>query len=103
MLELIQPFVIALSIEMLVGIERERRKSGAYQTMGVRSFMLLGLLGALVAHISVAAISASLTLFVGMMILTGYWRSTSASPGNKDLGLTSEIAGVVVYGLGYRW
>jgi uncharacterized membrane protein (DUF4010 family) len=101
MLELIQPFVIALSIGMLVGIERERRKSGSYQTMGVRSFMLLGLLGALAAHISVEAISASITLFVGMMILIGYWRSTSSSPGNKDLGLTSEIAGVVVYGLGY--
>ncbi|MCX6117970.1 MAG: DUF4010 domain-containing protein [Proteobacteria bacterium] len=101
MLELIQPFVIALSIGMLVGIERERRKARSFQAMGVRSFMLLGLLGSISAEISSGLIAASIAFFVGTLIVIGYWRTTAAKSGHPDLGLTSEIAGAVVFGLGY--
>jgi uncharacterized membrane protein (DUF4010 family) len=69
--------------------------------MGVRSFMLLGLLGSVSAEISSTLIAASIAFFVGAMIIVGYWRSTSARAHHADLGLTSEIAGLVVFGLGY--
>jgi uncharacterized membrane protein (DUF4010 family) len=101
MLELIQPFVISLSIGLLVGIERERAKARSHQAMGVRTFMLLALLGSIAGQISEWWMASAIGLFAAGAILLGYWRSTAMRTDDSSLGLTSEIAAAVVFGLGF--
>ena len=87
---------MSLGIGLLIGVERERVKGiGPLRaSAGVRTFMLLGLAGA-VAHLvgDIGIVVAG--FFVTLAMLASYRRSQSADP-----GLTTEVAMLVTFFLG---
>src|SRR5262245_54292699 len=97
-------FAVALLIGALVGIEREKRKAeeGDLGTGGLRTFILLALVGAIAGWLSSTLatpwIVASGLLVVAAAVIAGYAVEASMRPGS--LGLTTEIAAVAVYLLG---
>lgn len=100
LLDSLQPFAISFMIGLGTGIERECSQTEGSSIMGMRTFALVALLGTLTAVIALPALTFGLILFVGALVVLGYWRSTQKSP-NPDLGLTTEIAAGLVFGLGY--
>lgn len=102
MLDELVPFLIAGAIGLIIGIEREQSHLGMDQAAGVRTFTLIGLLGALSAAIDDKLIAATVAAFVGLGIIAGYWRvSTQSGPRGVDIGLTTEMAAGAVFTLGY--
>ncbi|MFW7379712.1 MAG: MgtC/SapB family protein [Oligoflexus sp.] len=108
LLDSLQPFAISLLIGLGTGIERERNQAVEQSIMGMRTFALIAILGTLAAHIGSSALIFGLVLFVTVLVLAGYWRSTSNPPpatdgqiATPDMGLTTEIAAGVVFGLGF--
>ena len=91
--QLIQPFLVALAIGLLVGFERERSHDGSVPA-GSRTFALLSLLGAVAAAINPWVVVAGLTGVVALMALA-YLRTS-----DEDPGTTTEIAAIGVYLLG---
>ena len=95
--EQIEAFLIATGIGLLIGLERERVPSAR---AGLRTFGLVGMLGALVAMLgeqlgSPAPFVAGLVL-VGLTIIAAYLRH----PDPSDPGTTSVAALVLCYCLG---
>lgn len=89
------PFVVALAIGLLLGFERERHhRSGTHQAAGSRTMALLGLTGAICAHLGAAVVVAGLAI-VGALVLLGYRRTSLDDPGT-----TSEIAAIASFLLG---
>ncbi len=95
---MILKFVIALAIGVLIGIERER-KTKESEFAGIRTFILIALLGIVSAYLSVYYSNFVLIAFIGLSILIGlsYWVSTRD---NGDVGLTTEIAALLTFVLG---
>ncbi|TGD84565.1 DUF4010 domain-containing protein [Mycolicibacterium sp. CH28] len=91
--QLIQPFLVALAIGLLLGFERERSHARKIPA-GSRSFALLSLAGAVAASFSQWAVAAGL-LAVGALLALAYLRTSADDPGT-----TTEIAAVVAYLLG---
>jgi len=89
----IQPFLVALAIGLLLGLERERSHSRKLPA-GSRSFALLSLVGAAAANFGEWAVVVGL-LGVGALMVLAYFRTSE-----EDLGTTTEIAAIVVYLLG---
>lgn len=95
--EQIEAFLIATGIGLLIGLERERVPSSR---AGLRTFALVGLLGALMAMLG-RELDSSLPfvaglLIVGLTIIAAYLRH----PDPTDPGTTSVAALVLCYGLG---
>jgi len=93
----LQAFAIAIGIGLLIGLERERVASAR---AGVRTFGLVGLLGALSAMIgeqfaSIAPFALGLAI-IGAMIIAAHIRH----PDPQDPGTTSVVALLVCYCLG---
>lgn len=93
----IEAFLIATGIGLLIGLERERVPSAR---AGLRTFALVGMLGALVAMLgeqlgSFAPFVAGLVI-VALTIIAAYLRH----PDSSDPGTTSVAALVVCYCLG---
>jgi uncharacterized membrane protein (DUF4010 family) len=98
-------FATAILLGALVGIEREKRKEEEEKTghiAGLRTFILLALLGAaagwLSQTLSTPWILAAALLIVGAVVVTGYFVTARSSQDGK--GLTTEVAAVVVFLLG---
>ncbi len=91
--QLIQPFLVALAIGLLVGFERERSHDGSVPA-GSRTFALLSLLGAVAAAINPWVVVAGLLGVIALMALA-YLRTS-----DEDPGTTTEIAAIGVYLLG---
>lgn len=97
-------FIVALLIGMLVGIDRERRKSQEHATSagGIRTFMLIALAGAATASLSQSLASpwifAMGGLAITIVITAGYFVDTRNHAENR--GLTTEVAGLAVFLLG---
>ena len=91
--QLIQPFLVALAIGLLVGFERERSHDGSVPA-GSRTFALLSLLGAVAAAINPWVVVTGLLGVVALMALA-YLRTS-----DEDPGTTTEIAAIGVYLLG---
>jgi uncharacterized membrane protein (DUF4010 family) len=87
---------VALGIGLLIGVERERAKGAGPDRAagGVRTFTLLGLLGALGHLIGDYGVLVA-GVFVAMAVVVGYQRTRNADP-----GLTTEVAMVVTFALG---
>jgi uncharacterized membrane protein (DUF4010 family) len=87
---------IALGIGLLIGVERERAKGSGpgRAAAGVRTFMLLGVAGALAHLVGEAGIWVA-GIFVTLAMLASYRRSQSADP-----GLTTEVAMLLTFLLG---
>jgi uncharacterized membrane protein (DUF4010 family) len=89
----IQPFLVALAIGLLLGLERERSQNREIAA-GSRSFALLSLVGAVTASIDEWAVVVGL-LGVASMLVLAYFRTSEEDPGT-----TTEIAALVTYLLG---
>jgi len=103
LLDALLGFAIALAIGALVGVEREQKKRAEHAgTGGLRTFVLLAEAGAVAAWLAreLAApwIFAGLGVAATALIVAGYLAEARARP--KALGLTTEVAGLVVFLLG---
>lgn len=87
---------VALGCGLVIGIERERRKSQrpARAFAGVRSFALTALTGALAQTIDPMLVAAG-ALLVVCLVTVSYWRDHSDDP-----GITTELALFLTYLLG---
>ncbi|RUQ88025.1 MgtC/SapB family protein [Legionella septentrionalis] len=101
MLETIQPFLLSFMIGLLIGIERERSHAEGSKAIGMRTFILLSILGTLAAQIHAPYITLMLSLFVFSALLFGYFRFTEIRKKTNEIGITTEMAGAAVYLLGY--
>lgn len=79
---------VAFGIGLLIGIEREQRSSGAggQGVAGVRTFVLISLIGAICALMGTGQIAVG-SAFVGLAALLSYRKSYQDDP-----GLTTEMA-----------
>ena len=102
MFETARPFLMALAIGLLVGIERERAhaESQVHDPLGSRTFALLALLGAVAADVENAAVAVTLVVFAGAIVVAGYMR-TPIGPRGTGVGATTEVAAMVTFTLGY--
>lgn len=89
----LQPYLVALAIGLLLGLERERSHNRTLAA-GSRSFALLSILGAAAAAFGSWAVIAGL-VGVAVLMALAYFRSA-----DDDLGTTTEIAAIVAYLLG---
>jgi uncharacterized membrane protein (DUF4010 family) len=100
----VRDFGTALLIGALVGIEREKRKSAEAERgiWGLRTFILLALLGAIAGWFAEAlhmpALLVAVVLVVSAAVLAGYVLAASADP--DALGITTESAAITVCLLG---
>ena len=94
---------VALAIGLLVGAEREwsQRLEKTERVMaGIRTFGLLGLLGAVAAVLNdiVGPYAwAAIFLAVAMLVVAGYLAEAKAT---GDWGMTTEVAMLMTFGLG---
>lgn len=95
---LILKFLISLALGALIGIERERKQEGA-EFAGIRTFILIALMGTLSAYMSKDLPYFWLLSFSGLVVLVGlsYLISTRK---NGDVGITTEIAAFLTFILG---
>jgi uncharacterized membrane protein (DUF4010 family) len=95
-----QPYLIAIVIGLLVGTERE--KSHPHQkTMGVRTFLLMSLLGAIAGGLAEIWLGLLLSIFALALIVVSYFTQTRSRSPQTDPGLTTEFAAGIIYCLGY--
>ena len=97
-LDTLPRYVVALSIGLLMGLERERNPAAK---AGLRTFALTALLGVLTAHLATAIgelwlIAVGLGL-VGSMMIAAYLRSPQP---DGDPGTTTVAALMLCYSLG---
>ena len=99
-----RPFLLALLIGLLIGIERERSTGSDpdKRPLGSRTFALLALLGALAAALPNRAVGAMLALFAVFI-----WRGLRIGLGSSEpfgtylaLGITVLIATQTIVNLG---
>lgn len=102
MFETARPFLLALAIGLLIGIERERAHADrkVQDPLGSRTFTLLALLGAVAAYVENVAFAVALAAFAGAIVLAGYLR-THLGPEGSGVGATTEVAAMVTFTLGY--
>jgi len=98
-------FATAILLGALVGIEREKRKAEEEKPghiAGLRTFILLALLGAtagwLSKDLSTPWILAAALLIIGAFVVAGYFVTARESEAGK--GLTTEVAAIIVFLLG---
>jgi len=105
LLDVALDFAIAILLGALVGIEREkhkREKTETGQTAGLRTFILLALLGACAGWLSHELdsywILAVALLVVGGFVVVGYLVTTEGMP--LSAGMTTEVAAIIVFLVG---
>ncbi len=95
-------FATALLIGALIGVEREKRKSEDLHGIGLRTFILFALVGAVAGFLSpgggVPWVLLAAFLPVSALLFAGYSLVVRAQ--NGAIGLTTEIAAVAVFLLG---
>jgi len=100
---LLQNFAYALAIGALVGIEREKHKVSNLSSFGgVRTFMLLALLGAVGAWLGLQLQQPwpelAVLAVVALLVLAAYNRKQREEP--QVPGLTTELSAMLVFLLG---
>ena len=95
---LILKFLIALALGALIGIERERKKEGA-EFAGVRTFILIAILGTISAYLSKDFPYFWIVSFAGLVVLVGLSYLVTTRK-NDDVGITTEIAAYLTFVLG---
>lgn len=102
-LEIFKRLGLALAIGLLFGFERgwhTRDRSGGIRVAGIRTFALMGLFGGMSGWLAKLVGPFILGfLFVGYaaVVAASYWLSTRQE---KDYGITTEIAELLVFALG---
>lgn len=97
--ELVRNLAIALFIGALVGIDRERRAATVQTFGGIRTFMLIALAGAVATWLG-PLIGMPWLVAAGLFALTALLVVAYVGQSEAALGLTGEVAAVVVYLLG---
>lgn len=99
--EIFQQLGVALALSALIGIERERRYKALNSKGfgGVRTYTLIGLLGALAFILSEVYKPFFAVISVGFLalVVAGYVMTTKK---NGGVGSTSEVAAILVYLIG---
>lgn len=90
----VTPFLTALALGLLIGMEREWTNRAAKAAAGSRTFALAALAGALAASLGVGVVVVGL-LAVAVVVALGYARTSDTDPGT-----TTEVATIVTYLLG---
>lgn len=93
----IQPFLVALAVGLLLGLERER-SHGRKLPAGSRSFALLSLVGAIAASFNQWIVLGGL-VGVGALLGLAYFRTSTKDPGTTTLfaALVAYLLGAVAY------
>lgn len=88
---------VACGVGLLVGIERERRKGSGPQrgAAGVRTFLIVALVGVLSAMTGGPVMPVMMALAVGALAVSAYRRDHSGDP-----GMTTEVALLATFLLG---
>jgi uncharacterized membrane protein (DUF4010 family) len=101
--EIFKRLGLALAIGLLFGVERgwhTRTQSGGARVAGIRTFALIGLFGGISGWLAMllgpAVLGFIFVGFVGLVAVT-YWVSSREE---KDLGMTTEVAALLVFVLG---
>lgn len=92
-------FAVTLGLSLLIGFEREeQRPSNSVGFFGgIRTFPMIGLAGFLLVEVFDSPIPFSVGLFVlGLLLAVTHWASVQAD----ELGLTTEFAALLTFGLG---
>jgi uncharacterized membrane protein (DUF4010 family) len=101
--EIFKRLGLALAIGLLFGVERgwhTREESGGDRVAGVRTFALMGLLGGVsgwLARILGPGTFGLLFLGYAALVTFAYWLGSQR---DKDLGITTEVAELLVFALG---
>lgn len=95
-----QPYFISTLVGLLVGIERERSHTSS-QALGVRTFLLISLLGAVAKGVDSLWLSGMIAAFAFSLIAISYFNQTRLPAENPDRGLTTEFAAGLIFCLGY--
>lgn len=98
----LSPFLTAIVIGLLIGIERERSKNkdGTVSILGARTLPMIGLLGAIMASIPITGIQVTICIFVCLVILFSEVRWEKDS-NQVIIRSTSCIAAFLIFVLGY--
>lgn len=104
MSDLILRFGIALSIGLLVGLERgwrERDEPSGSRTAGIRTYGIAGLLGGVIAALAVAFGAAHVFSagFLGFGLLFGWFQAREVEY-QGTFSVTAVVAGLCVFALG---
>ncbi|WP_223786588.1 MgtC/SapB family protein [Marinicella meishanensis] len=102
MFQQFSPFLTALVIGLLIGVERERSQSkkGLRSVLGARTLPLIGLLGALTAAINQTILLVIISVFVCLIVLLNDVRWDAADRTLSVAG-TSAMAAIITFVLGY--
>lgn len=102
-MEIFQQLAVALAVGLLIGIERGWHERGAgegHRIAGLRTFGLIGLLGALWALLAAEMGDLILGLaFAAFTILVVVAHALDANS-DKDYGITTAVAALVTFALG---
>jgi uncharacterized membrane protein (DUF4010 family) len=98
----LSPFLTAIIIGLLIGIERERskNKNGNSSILGARTLPMIGLLGAIMASIPTLGIQFIISIFVCLVILFSEVKTNKDSL-QVNIRSTSSIASFLIFILGY--
>ncbi|MEQ1503221.1 MAG: DUF4010 domain-containing protein [Myxococcota bacterium] len=97
---LIRSFATAVFIGALVGVDRERRSTDQVVFGGLRTFVLIALAGACAAWLGATLGAPAALVGIGLVGLTALLAVAYVAAGAAGVGLTSEVAAIVVYLLG---
>ena len=102
MFEEVRPFLLALAIGLLIGIERERSRNEneSSRPFGPRTFALLGFMGAAAAQINQTVVVAAISFFVVAFVLAVFMKAPITG-GEAKIGVTTEVAAMVTFVLGF--
>ncbi|WP_018857683.1 MgtC/SapB family protein [Rhizobium sp. 42MFCr.1] len=103
-IEVFQRLGVALAIGLLVGVERgwqERDIRAGGRAAGIRTFGLTGFLGGIAGTLQAMTgpfLPATIAMLLGAIYIAGKWQETKE---NEDYSITSVVAALVVFGLGF--
>ncbi|MCW8384763.1 MgtC/SapB family protein [Fluoribacter dumoffii] len=101
MLEILTSFIISLLIGFLIGIERERSHPEGAQFIGVRTFILLSVLGTLIATLNQTGLTITTSAFVFGILLLNYFQISTNQRKNSNIGALTEITGGIIFCIGF--
>ena len=98
-ISIILKFLISFAIGALIGTERERKQSEIKEFAGIRTFMLIAVLGTSSAFLSTFFPNFIVIAFIGIVIIVGLsYYATTREKG--DIGITTEVTALITFILG---
>ncbi|NLF68507.1 MAG: MgtC/SapB family protein [Candidatus Anammoximicrobium sp.] len=97
-INVVEPLALALGLGLLVGMQREWT---AHRVTGIRTVTLITVLGALLGLLSqTVGVGLLVGGLLGVVVVLAVGTILSYLGRQEELGLTSEIAALVMYGVG---